>query len=185
MQTKGINIKTTRDFVKTQFPDRFEEWLKYLPEDSQVLYKDTVNVGEWFDIKPAYSDPTNKIVELLYNGNAQKGGEDLGKYSAQMALTGIYKVFLLVATPQYLMKKASRMIEHFYTPSEIIVSESSSKMAILKIKKFEGITKSVEYRFAGWWTKALELCKCENISYAITSHLSTGQSDTTIEFKWE
>jgi len=106
-------------------------------------------------------------------------------YSAEVALTGVYKVFLLVATPQYLMKRASRMMETFYTPSEIEVSETGSKLIIMKIKKFEGITKPLEYRFAGWCVKALELCKCKNITYKITSHISAGQPSTIIEYRWE
>ena len=185
MQVKGTSIKTTRDFVKTKFPNRFDEWIISLPKDSQILYLNTVKVGEWYDIRTAYYEPMAKIIELFYNHNAQKGGEDLGMYSAQVALTGIYQVFLLVANPQYLMKRASRMVETFYTPSEVEVSGANGKMAIMNIKKFEGITKPLEYRFAGWCVKALELCKCKNISYKITSHISAGQPTTTIEFMWE
>jgi hypothetical protein len=185
MQVKGTSIKTTRDFVKIKFPNRFDEWIKSLPKESQTLYSDSVKVGDWFDIKTAYYEPMNKIIELFYNNNAQKGGEDLGLYSAEIALNGIYKVFLLVATPQYLMKRASRMIETFYTPCVVDVSEVVNKSSVMTIKKFEGITKTLEYRFAGWVSKALELCKCKNISYKITSHISAGQPTTVLEFKWE
>ena len=185
MQVKGTSIKTTRDFVKTKFPNRFDEWIKSLPKESQGLYLDSVKLSDWFDIRYAYYEPMNKVIELFYPNNAQKGGEELGLYSAEVALNGVYKVFLLVATPQYLMKRASRMIETFYTPCEVEVSEAGSKMVIMKIKKFEGITKPLEYRFAGWCVKALELCKCKNITYKITSFISAGQPVTTIEYKWE
>lgn len=185
MQVKGTSIKTTRDFVKTKFPNKFDEWIKSLPKESQTLYLDSVKVSDWFDIKFAYYEPMNKIADLIYDKNAQKAGEELGLYSAEVALTGIYKVFMLVATPQYLMKRASRMMETFYTPSEVEVSESGTRLIILKIKKFDGITKVLEYRFAGWCVKSLELCKCKNITYKVTSHLSAGDKDTTIEFKWD
>lgn len=185
MQVKGTSITTTRDFVKENFPNHYKEWIKSLPLESQKLYEGVVNVSSWFDIKSAYYEPMNKIIEQFYSNNAQKGGEELGKFSAKVALNGMYKVFLFVATPQYLMKRASRMVETFYTPSEVEVSETSSKMVVMKIKKFDGITKVLEYRFAGWCVKALELCNCKNISYRITSHISSGQPTTTIEFKWE
>ncbi|NOU18893.1 MAG: hypothetical protein HOO91_15165 [Bacteroidales bacterium] len=185
MQVKGTSILTTRDFVKINFPGQFEGWIKSLPSESKKLYEGVVRVGDWYEIKPAYYDPMNSIVEKFYNNNAQKAGEELGKYSASIALTGIYKVFIFVATPQYLMKRASRMVETFYTPSEVEVSEVGSKMITMKIIKFEGITKPLEYRFAGWCVKALELCKCKNTSYKITSFISSGQGCTTLEFRWD
>jgi len=185
MQVKGTSIVTTRDFVKEKFPGQFNGWIKSLPPESQKIYEGMVRVSDWYDIKPAYYDPMNKIIELFYSNNFQKGGEDLGRYSAGVALTGIYKVFLLVATPQYLMKRASRMVETFYTPSEVVVVETSNKIVSMKITKFDGITKALEYRFAGWCVRALELCNCKNISYKITSFISAGQPATTIEFKWD
>ena len=95
MKVKGTAIKTTRDFVKTKFPDQYNQWIQSLPAESQKLYTQSVNVTEWFDLKPAYTDPLDKIVELFYNKNAQKGGEEMGMYSAEIGLKGVYKVFLL------------------------------------------------------------------------------------------
>ena len=185
MQVKGTSIKSTRDFIKAKFPNRYEEWLKSLPPDSQKLFNNSVNVSNWYDLKIAYTDPLDKIVELFYNKNAQKGGEEMGMYSAEIGLKGIYKVFLLVATPQYLMKRATRTMETFYNPSEIEVSEVSNNNTKVIIKKFPGLTKALEYRIAGWIYKALELCKLKNIRYEITSQISAGQPNTCIEFKWE
>lgn len=185
MQVKGTSIKTTRDFVKSKFPNRFDEWIKSLPLESQNIYNSVVRIADWYDIHAAYYEPMNKITELFYSNNAQKAGEELGLFSAKIALTGIYKVFLLVATPQYLINRALRMMGTFYTPSEVEVSEVLNRIVVIKIKKFEGITKTLEYRFAGWCVKSLELCNCKNISYNITSFLSEGQPTTTIEFKWE
>lgn len=185
MQVKGTSIITTRDFVKEFYPEKFNEWVKTLPANSKKIYEGAVKVSEWYDIKDAYYIPMDSIVEKFFNYNAQKAGEDMGKFSAKVALTGIYKVFLLVASPQYLIKRASKMMETFYIPSEVEVIENGSNGAILKIKKFEGLTKVLEYRFAGWIIKALEFCNKKNITYKITSHISTGQPTTNIEFKWQ
>lgn len=184
MQVKGTSIKTTRDFVKAKFPNRYNEWMKALPADSQKMYTNMVNVSEWYDLKPAYTDPLDKIVELFYKQNAQKGGEEMGKYSAEIGLKGVYKVFLLVASPQYLMKRATRTMETFYQPSEIAVTEQNGIYTV-SIKKFKGITEALEYRIAGWIAKALELCKCKNIQYKLNTQISKGDLTTTIEFRWD
>lgn len=184
MQVKGTSIKSTRDFVKAKFPNRYDEWLNGLPVESKKLFKNSVNVGEWYDLKIAYTDPLDKIVELFYSKNAQKGGEEMGMYSAEIGLKGIYKVFLLVATPQYLMKRATRTMETFYQPSEIEVTEANGTTTVT-IKKFDGLTLALEYRIAGWIYKALDLCKLKNIHYKITSHISSGDKYTVINYTWD
>lgn len=184
MQVKGTGIKTTRDFVKEVFPSRYEEWISSLPSDSKQLYVGALDVGKWYEIKTAYYVPIEKVSELLYNRNAQKAGNELGRYSAEVALKGIYKVFLLVATPQYLMKRSINMMQAFYNPSEIEVAERSKKLVVLTIKSFQGINKVTEYRIAGWCAKALELCNCHGVKYHFTSYISAGQPQTIIEFSW-
>lgn len=184
MQVKGTSIQATRDFVKAKFPGKYEEWMKALSAESQQLYYNRVNVGEWYDLKIAYTDPLDKIVEMFYYKNAQKGGEEMGKYSAEIGLKGIYKVFLLIASPQYLMKRAARTMQTFYNSSELEVSEDN-KVTTVTIKKFDGLTAALEYRIAGWISKALELCKCKNISYHMASQISKGHTSTQIQFKWD
>ncbi len=184
MQVKGSSIKSTRDFVKAKFPNRYNEWLQSLPGESQKLFNTSVSASDWYDLKVAYTDPLDKIVKLFYNNDEQKAGVEMGIYSAEVGLKGVYKVFLLVATPQYLMKRATRTMQTFYNPSEIEVSELNN-ITTVSIKKFEGLTKAIEYRIAGWIAKALELCKCKNINYKMTSQISVGQPATNIDFTWD
>lgn len=35
MEIKGTAVKNTQEFVKTKYPDRYDEWLQSLPEASQ------------------------------------------------------------------------------------------------------------------------------------------------------
>lgn len=185
MQVKGTGIKTTRDFVKTRFPGQFDEWVQQLPMESRMLFTGPLDVGSWYKAPATYFTPSEKIAELLYNRNQQKAGDELGRYSAEVALKGIYKVFLLVATPQYLMKRSASMMQAFYNPSEIEVTELTKKQVQFTIKKFEGINKVTEFRIAGWCSRALELCNCQQVKYQITSSLSGGQPQTIINFSWE
>jgi len=185
MEVKGTGIKTTRDFVKSKFSTRYNEWLGSLSNESQKLYAGALDVGGWFNIDKAYYHPLSKISELFYNNNHKKCGDEIGRYSADIALKGIYKVFLLVATPQYLMKRAGNMMQAFYKPCEIEVMQLSQKQVLFKIKNFEKINLVTEYRAAGWCAKALELCNCKNVIYNFKGNLSLGQSETIIEFTWE
>ena len=105
MKIKGTGIKTTRDFIKTRFPEKYNEWLTTLPESSRKIYTDPISISEWYSIKEGYLIPVDKMIEFFFENDVDTGAEALGKYSAETALKGVYKVFLLVATPAFLMKR--------------------------------------------------------------------------------
>lgn len=186
MEIKGTGIKTTRDFVKATFPTQYDHWLESLPEKTKALYSSPmINMAGWYPMKEAYQAAIDKIITMFYGGNEKTGAEALGRFSADIALKGIYKLYLMVATPQYLMQRASVVFSTFYAPCEIKVSESSGKSVTMQVPKFPEMTIAVECRIAGWCVRALELCGCKNVQYKITKSLTKGDILTEIVYSWQ
>jgi hypothetical protein len=185
MQVKGTALRTTRDFVRTRFPDSYDKWLNSLTPDSKKLFSSTIDATAWYPFKEGYSVPVGKIMEICYHSDKKTGGDQLGSWSAEIGLKGFYKVFLLIASPQFLLQRASKIFTTFYEPSEVEASIIGSNDAILRILKFDDIDEAVEYRIAGWTRKALELANCREPSYVITKALSKGDDSTEIHFHWK
>ena len=185
MEVKGTAIKTTRDFIKTKFPEQYNAWFNALPPQSRALFESALDATGWYPLNDAYIIPIRKVVEMFYDNDTRSGGEDLGKYSAEVALKGFYKVFLLVASPTYLIQRASKIFTTFYQPSKIDVEVLDSHGAILKILEFDGIDVALEYRIAGWILKALELANCREPSYEVKSSLAKGDRQTDLLFRWK
>jgi hypothetical protein len=184
MQVKGTALRTTRDFVKTNFPGSYDKWLNSLSPESKKLYTTTLDATAWYPLKEGYSIPVGKIMEICFNKDYKKGGDQLGSWSAEIGLKGFYKVFLLIASPQFLLQRASKIFTTFYEPSEIEASIIGSNDAILRIVRFDEIDEAIEYRIAGWVRKALELANCKEPRYEIKKFLSKGDSATEIHFYW-
>lgn len=184
MQVKGTGLITTRDFVKQNYKYRYNEWLNTLPENSRNIYKGVIDSRGWYSLRELYLDPLDKIIDLFYKGDIKTGGDAIGAWSAETALKGVYKVFLLVATPQYLMSRATKIFSAFYEPCDIVVSEKSKKQVTMQITKFEEINIALEYRIAGWCKKALELTNCNNVTYSFTKTLTKKDTYTEIIFSW-
>jgi hypothetical protein len=184
MKVKGTGLITTRDFVKSNFKSRYTEWLDSLTNQTKTIYSGVINSQAWFPIKDTYLDPLDSIVKLFYKNDYKLGGESIGAWSAETALRGVYKVFLFVATPQYLMSRATKIFSAYYEPCDIIVSEKGKKQVTIQITKFDTISVALEYRIAGWCKKALELTNCENVSYIFTKSLTKNDSYTEIIFSW-
>lgn len=115
MQVKGTGIKTTKEFVLKNFPDDYEGWIESLSIESKPYFVETTNFTRWYPIKEAYIDPGNKIIELFFQGDIKAGGEALGRFSANYALKGIYKVFLLVASPKHLINRAQKINNYLFS----------------------------------------------------------------------
>jgi hypothetical protein len=184
MEVKGTALKTTRDFIKTQFPDQYDKWLDSLEDDSRKIYTSTLDATAWYPFREAYLLPVKKIIELCYGEDIKTGGEQLGSYSAETALKGFYKVFLLIASPQFLMQRASKIFSTFYNPSHVEAEITGPYSAILRVVEFIDIDEAVEYRIAGWIRKALELANCREPGYEIKKSIANGDEVTEIHFSW-
>jgi hypothetical protein len=185
VKVKGTALKTTRDFVKSKFPQQYSQWLNALSSESKAIYESVLDASGWYPLKEAYLLPARKIIEMFYNNDFKKGGEDLGIFSAELALKGFYKVFLLIASPNFLMQRGSKIFSTFYSPTEIKAEMINSNSGIVKIIQFEGIDSTLEYRIAGWIRKALELANCKDPNYQIRKAISKGDNITEIIYTWK
>ncbi len=184
MQVKGTGIKTTKEFVKSHFESEYSTWIENLPLKSKELYTFNVEFTGWFPIQEAYIQPLENIISMFYKGNSVEGGKAIGRFSADYALKGVYKVFLLVASPQFLMRRASKIMKTFYKPCKINVAENGNKSVVLTILRFDKMNEALEHRIGSWYQRALELANCKRVTYTIQKTLTKNDSATEIVFNW-
>ncbi|MBN2213224.1 MAG: hypothetical protein JW723_03180 [Bacteroidales bacterium] len=184
MNVKGTALTTTRDFVKTNFPEKFNEFIESLPPVTKSYYTSTLDATKWYPLKEGYLIPIKMVIDLCFKGDIPKGADAIGRFSADVALKGFYKVFLLIASPGFMIKRASKIFSTFYDPSEINVIEQDSNHATLRIIQFDEIDSALEYRIAGWIVRALELANCREPHYEFGKRLSKGDEFTDIRFGW-
>lgn len=118
--------------------------LKVYPPESHKIYRGLVMNAGWFPIDVAYHTPMDHIAKLFYNRNHSECGDALGRYSAEVSLTGIYKAFVMIANPQYLMRRGTTMMSTYYKPCKIEIQESGAKRVVLHITSFPIISKVFE-----------------------------------------
>jgi len=148
------------------------------------LYEQGIRANQWYPMCEGYILPVNRIIQQFCDNNVQ-GADHLGRFSAEKALTGIFKTFLMIASPAYMMHRAIRIFSTFYRPSDIEVGEKGKNHIFIHINSFDDINEALEYRIAGWVTKALEPAKCKDVNYTINQSLTTNHPFTEIEFTWK
>ncbi len=184
MQVKGTAVKTIPEFIKSKHPDKYNGWFQQLPEKSKAIFQKGVAAPNWYPILDAIITPTTLMSTILY-GNERDGAWECGRYSAEIALNGIYKLYVKMSSPGHIIDRAGRVLQAYYDPSEITVVGKTDKSVTLHLTKFPEPHKVVEYRLAGWMERALEISGCRNIRIDIPKSLTKGDTISEFSITWE
>jgi len=184
MEVKGTAVKSIKEFVENKYSSQSKSWVSSLPEKSQAIMKDAIFANNWYPMKDAAVEPTRALAKMFYNNDEKLAARESGKFSAEKGLKGVYKIFVMIAKPSYIMQRAGRLFASYYSPSDISVVHNHDKGLTLHITKFPEPEEIIEHRIAGWCERALEFTNCNNVKADITKSLAKGDSVTEIVITW-
>lgn len=185
MNIKGTGVKSVNEFIKNKFPDRYHDWLSQLPDESKIIFANPIYVSTWYPIQDAIAKPTQLIASLFYENDIEAAALEAGRYSAEMALKGIYKVFLKVASPNFIINRATIVSSSYFSACNFVVIENLSKNAIFRITRLDGINEIIEFRIKGWVEKAIAMAGAKNVKIKITKSLTKGDEFSEFHIFWE
>jgi uncharacterized protein (TIGR02265 family) len=185
MQIKGLSVKSIPDFVKKNFPGRYQEWLQSLPEEAKQIFSGFIKVNEWYPIVAGLTVPLHTVGKVFYNNDWKKSAWEMGRFSAGEALTGIYQIYVRFGTPRHLIDRAGRVMSAFFSNSEIKLIESTKNSLLVHISRFESPDEAIEYNIAGWMQRALEISGVKNVKVDITKSLARKDFVTEFRINWE
>jgi hypothetical protein len=183
MEIKGSAVKSIPDYLKKFHPEKYTMWLEALPEKSKKIFSEPVLPSNWYSLQDAAIIPTEALGQMLFS-DAVKGAWQCGRFSAETALTGIYKFFIKAASPFFIIDRAGRILSTYYQPCKMDVTERGDDFVILKISQFEEPSKLVEGRISGWIERAMEIHGVSFVTISIEKSLTRGDPYTEILVKW-
>ena len=183
VEVKGTGLISTRTYIKEKYPNQYNEWLDNLPSESRNYYSGVIPTTNWFPVKEAYYYPLKAIADMFFNGDMKKAGLDIGDFSASYGLKGVYKVFLMIATPQALMRASKRIIALYYKGVNVDILDVKKKSLVLAATQVCEGNGDMDYRTIGWCVRALELANCKNVQYE--SIKAEESSKFAIRLSWD
>lgn len=183
MEIKGTAVKITAEYIKTHHKDRYYEWLEKLPEKSRDIVGQPVFATAWYPLTEAVIVPTKITGEMFFSSHIEAAME-LGRYSSESALNGIYKIFVKISSPQFVLSRAANVFATYYNPADIQIITAKDNSASIEMKGFERKDELIVYRIAGWLEKTVELTT-KSKSTPIIENKYIGDSLTAkISMKW-
>lgn len=185
MEVKGSAVIAIRDYVKAQHQARYKEWLEALSQDSRSIFEGVIDSTGWYPVKYAAVEPTVKLSNFFFEKDHKLGAKESGRYSAQKALNGIYKIFVKASSPSYLIARAARVFATYYRPCQMRAVKKEEKGVVLEITGMENSHTVIEHRIAGWVEKGLEISGAKNVQINIETQETDGQVKKSLVIKWE
>lgn len=105
---------------------------------------------------------------------------ELGRYSAEAALKGIYKVFYKVGSPEFIIKRATRVWSQYYSSGSLTVVTAGPKQVKIVLADFALPLREHCLSVLGWIQKTLEMSAGHPARVEETQCRLKG--DTTCEF---
>ncbi len=184
MEIKGTAVAAIRDFVKSNFSENYYDWLNALPNDSKSIFIEMIDPTKWYPLREGAIIPTRLIGETFYEGDHIKGSLESGKYSAQKALTGIYRIFVKASSTSYIIERASRIFNTYYRPCEMTIINKKKNSVTMLIGNMNESDEVIEYRIAGWIQRAMEISGARNVVIKIIMSITKGDELTQMEIHW-
>jgi len=182
MDVKGTGIMPISIFVRENFPDRFDGWLDSLsPEARRIM--ETALSSNWYPVKIAMIEATRAVIDTFFDGK-EEGAWEMGRFSADYSLKGVYRYFVKLGSPGFIISRGSKIFSNYYRPAELTVVDKGPNHATLHITHFPEPHTLIEFRLGGWVERALELSGCKSIRVDITKSLTRGDSVTELKAKW-
>jgi hypothetical protein len=185
MEVKGTAVEILPKFVVKRFGKEYlNRWKDLLSEEAREEFSSGILSSRWYPLKSLLVDPTSRLGELLY-GSDLIGALEIGRFSAEYALKGVYKLFVKLGSPETLIARASTILPTYYRPCAMEVVEVSSGRGTVRITDFAEMHPIIELRIKGWIEKALELSGCNNINVAIPRSLTNNDPYTELVARYE
>jgi hypothetical protein len=185
MFVRGISVKSVSDFVRDHFPERYIDWLDILPQESYLIYSTQIFNDNWYPLVEAIRLPVETIAEMFYDNNIHDTAWLIGAANAEFTLTGVYRSFIQLGKPQYLIQRATSLMNLHFKPATLEVIGSSDNSVCLHITQFEDISPTIEYIIGGWIHRALEITGCSNPRITIPRSLTLNDNLTEYLISWQ
>ncbi|MBW1810547.1 MAG: hypothetical protein JRJ87_20305 [Deltaproteobacteria bacterium] len=183
MEVKGTAVRSTPLFVRQRFSSRFDEWADSLSAEARKVMLARISTSAWFPLQTAMIEPTQKICDLFFEGDSA-GALEIGRFSADYSLWGLYRLFIKIGSPSFLIKRATSVFSTYYRPCKMILVEQTPLSALVRITEFAEPNELVELRIIGWMERALKISGCSDVQTKITKSLTRGEDCTEIVAQW-
>lgn len=173
LEAKGPIFKSALKYIKNNLgADGFESFLKQLPKETQQFLSSPILNSEFYP-----SDQLISVMESyvkMENLNPEQTYHELGRFSSDEGMKGIYRIFLKVGSPSMMFRQTPLVYKSYYSQGSMQVVDSTKNDATLRLTD-SGIRHiAICGRITGYIERTMELAGGKNVRLTHTKCFAKG-----------
>jgi uncharacterized protein (TIGR02265 family) len=183
-QVKGTAVQSSLRYVRERFgEDTLARVLQALPEADRAAIGEGVLASSWY--------PMAAFLRFMQEAERQLGAQEpdvvrrMGRASCDYGVTGVYRIFFKVGSPEFLVSRGARVFSSYYDTGELRVVEASPGRAVVELSSFEGGAPQFCERLYGWMHRTLELAGARNLRSSHSACVHRGDAACRFEGSWD
>lgn len=147
---KGSSVNNLLLYVKEIHGENYSKWFENLPKDSKEILSNPVLHTQYYNLKDARIVPMQILADICYEGNIEKVAYDSGIFGGKKALSGIYSIFIKIPSIEFIIKRATTIIQTYYEGITIEIIHIDDDLIKTEIKGFTLDEFPMLVNIAGW-----------------------------------
>jgi hypothetical protein len=181
---KGTALSSAERYVREHFGA--PEWgrvLEGLDPADRAAIANGILVSAWYPF--ALFMKIVRRVEALFGGQVPRLHRDMGRAAAEYGITGFYKVFFKVGSPQFIISRAAKVWRTYNTSGELSAPVSEKGHAVIELSAFAEPARELCDRLPGFFERTAELSGARNVRLVHTQCVNRGEPVCRFEAWWD
>lgn len=185
---KAVNLKSSIEFIKNKYGDpEFEKVVSLLSDENKKLFlASRILDSQWVSMDSWINFWQIAIKELCNNDESVI--IDAGVHNAKKELTGIYKAFLKISSPLFLVRRVPFMTKMYLKSDDEKISVTTHKQEenkfTIDLEKLDAKYRLFELGLLGWVKEAFTLSGAKDLQVAVSKSLSDGEGIIQFAISW-
>ena len=183
-QVKGTAIASTLRFVRERFgPEAVALVRDDLEPGLRAALPDEPLVSSWYPF--ALLVGLGRSAARRYGGGLTQFHRELGRASADYAMTTVYKIFFKLGSPQFVVSRAARVWRTYYDSGEMHAVTAEPGHAVIDLSGFADPVPDLCERLIGWMSRSVELAGGRDLRSAHSLCVLRGDAVCRFEGWWD
>jgi hypothetical protein len=182
-QVKGTAVQSSLRYVRERFgQESLAAVIAALPGDDGKRLS-SVLPSSWY--------PMAVFLRFMLEAKRQLRAQEpevvlnMGRASCDYGVTGVYKIFFKLGSPEFIIARATRVFSSYYDSGELRVVDSRHGRAVVEVSGLEGGSPEFCERIYGWMQRTLELAGAKGLRSSHSQCVHRGDAACRFEGDWE
>lgn len=160
-RVKGTAVESSLLYVRKTFGEAsLARIVAALPEGDREPLQNVL-ASSWYEV--------DTFRRFMVEAERQLGEKEpdvvrrMGRFSCDQGITGVYKIFFRLGSPEFIIGRAARVFSSYYDTGELRIVETRPGRAVGELVGFEGGAPQFCERIFGWMQQTLERAGARNL----------------------